>query len=126
MPIDERTGILSAASTAYTTTYQAISLGQLPDVCHLGTLAFERSAESGSPLTVSVFLARDSAGDRPCSPIKVMALDPGGTTSTKGGTSFDLDVPYAVVAGDSLVYVVCKVGAATSATGIWRLTYTVR
>lgn len=118
-----RSKIYSAASTTYTTTYQAVSLGVIPPSCKLGSLAFERSAEVGSPLTVSFFLARDSAGDRPLTPITVRSLDTGGTTSTKGGTSIAFDIPfYALAADGCVVYVVCKVGAATSATGIWRLT----
>ena len=59
----------------------------VPDWAWLEDIVFETSNEAGGITTLTFFLSRDAAGDRPITPEATVTLTNGATTATRGGTA---------------------------------------
>jgi hypothetical protein len=104
---------------------------RFPDTCNIQSVEFE-FLTLGTATTVTMYLARDSAGDVPITPSTTtgatQTISIGATTATKGGAAFAVDNDYhrdSSVANTNqyTIYVVAKVSGGTPTANIrvnWR------
>jgi hypothetical protein len=96
-------GGTSGAPTAFTTSYQAFPItvdstnstnsASFPDDCNIQSIEFEFTARD-SATAVTMYLARDSAGDIAITNPSSENITNGATTSSKGGVSFSNEIDY--------------------------------
>ena len=96
-------GGTSGAPTALTTSYQAfpvtvdatnsVNSSSFPYDCEIQAIEFEFTARD-SATSVTMYLARDSAGDIPITNPATETITNGAGTSTKGGVAFSSLVDY--------------------------------
>lgn len=97
-----------------------------PRSASVTSVEFEIVITSGTPATVTMFLARDADGDRPLTDSMTKAILPGKSTpASKGGACFDVDfdVHYDASSTADIIYVVAalNVGAANAVVRVnWR------
>ena len=125
------------APTALATTYSTFPVtvdatnstnsASFPDDCNIQSIEFEITALSGAA-SVTMFLARDSAGDIPITNEYTQNVTVGDTTTTKAGAIFSNEIDYhfdGSVSNTSrgTIYVVAKVDSGTPTANIrvnWR------
>ena len=121
-----RFGFSGKAVAGLTNSVQVFACGT--DAALPQSVAFPRSATvtsveleltslSSSPATVTMFLARDAAGDRPLTASMTKAILPGKSTpATKGGLRFDLDfdVHYDASSTADIIYIVVVLNAGSA------------
>jgi len=98
----------TGAPTSITTAYQAfpVTLDQansctsasFPNDCNIQVIEFELTARD-SATSITMYLARDSAGDIPITNPSSETITNGMTTATKGGVAFTSAVDYHFDAG---------------------------
>jgi hypothetical protein len=137
-------GGTSGAPTALTASYQAFPITvdatnsvnslSFPDDCEVQVIEFELTARD-SATSVTMYLARDSAGDIPITNPSTENITNGVATATKGGVAFssvvdyhfdrgtldttttpDTDVPITNTSSGTL-YVIAKQAGGTNARG---------
>ncbi len=101
----------------------------LPGSCHLSHIEFQLDDASGSPTTLTFYLAHDAAGNFPLSgESAAITLVRGLTDATLSAAVVGLDVAYHVtshsVAGT--IYAFCKVNAGTVDVDVCRIYWTKR
>jgi hypothetical protein len=135
-------GGTSGAPTSMTTSYQAFpvmvdatnSVNSLsfPDDCEIQVIEFEFTARD-SATSVTMYLARDSAGDIPITIPSTVNITNGAGTATKGGVAFSSLVDYhfdggttsAAITGTSRgkLYVIALQTGGTNAVGNIRVSW---
>jgi len=135
-------GGTSGAPTSMTTSYQAFPITvdatnsvnslSFPDDCEIQAIEFELTARD-SATSVTMYLARDSAGDIPLTNPSTENITNGITTAAKGGVAFSSLVDYhfdggttaAIVTGTSrgTLYVIAKQTGGTNAIGNIRVSW---
>ena len=128
------------APTSLTTSYQAfpvtvdatnsVNSSAFPSDCEIQAIEFEFTARD-SATAVTMYLARDSAGDLPITIPESENIVNGITTATKGGTAFSSLVDFhfdggstsAALTGTSrgTLYVIAKQTGGTNAIGNIRI-----
>ena len=96
-------GGTSGSPTALTTSFQAFPVmmdatnstnsANFPDDCNVQSIEFELTARD-SATAVTMYLARDSAGDIAISPPATENVTNGVTTAAKGGAAFSSEIDY--------------------------------
>jgi hypothetical protein len=121
-------GISYKHEAALTTAYQVFTLtadptnaprtAVVPDFAHFQHLAVEMDTIAGGASSVTLFLARDAAGDIPLTAEQTASVQFGFTTATSGSAiaCIDLDYHYQQLAVEvrGTVYVVIKTNAGTA------------
>ena len=108
-------------------TTNSTNSASFPDDCNIQSIEFEITALSGAA-NVTMFLARDSAGDIPITNEYTQNVTIGDTTTTKAGAIFSNEIDYhfdGSVANTTrgTIYVVAKVNSGTPTANIrvnWR------
>jgi len=97
---------------------------RLPRKGFISHIEFQLSSIS-SATKVSMFLAWDSAGDRPMTPLATQTITTGATTASKGSVIFNMGVPFnrPSDAASGKLYIAAKTDAGT-ATAAVRLFWT--
>jgi hypothetical protein len=97
---------------------------RLPRKGFISHIEFQLASIS-SATEVSMFLAWDSAGDRPMTPLATQTITTGATTAAKGGVIFNMGVPFnrPSDASSGKIYIVAKTNTGT-ATAAVRLFWT--
>ena len=129
-------GGTTGAPTSITNSYQAFPVTvdatnsvnsiSFPDDCNIQAIEFE-FADRDSATAITMYLARDSAGDIPITNPSTQTITNGVTTASKGGCAFSSLVDYhfdggtssAAITGTSrgTIYVIAKQTGGTNATG---------
>jgi hypothetical protein len=136
----------TGAPTSLTTAYQAfpitvdvensVTSTQFPDDCEIQVIEFEFTARD-SATDVTMYLARDSAGDLPITNPASVTITNGATTASKGGASFSSLVDYHFDGGTSsggvttaitntsrgTLYIIAKQTGGTNARGNIRVSW---
>jgi hypothetical protein len=132
----------SGSPTSITTSYQAfpvtvdatnsVNSSAFPDDCEIQVIEFEFTARD-SATSVTMYLARDSAGDIPLTNPASQTITNGASTATKGGCAFSSLVDYhfdggastAAITGTSrgTLYVIAKQAGGTNALGNIRVSW---
>lgn len=126
------------APTTLTTSFQvfpvtvdttnSVNSASFPDDCNIQSIEFEIGT-LGSCTSVTMFLARDSAGDIPITNGATQNITIGATTATKAGAIFSSEIDYhfdgsvANTSRGTLYVVAKKVGGGTTKAHIrvnWR------
>lgn len=136
-------GGTTGAPTAITNTYQAfpvtldatnsVNSVSFPDDCNIQAIEFELAARD-TATEITMYLARDSAGDIPITNPATQTITNGLGTATKGGCAFSSLVDYhfdggtssAAITGTSrgTIYVIAKHDqSGRSATGTIRVSW---
>lgn len=108
-----------SVSVSLSTTDTVLTLGTVgdpvPDDRYLSLLRLALTSLSGSPVSISWFLAEDENGDIPLTPRKTTTIVTGKTTATKGAVAETLDVVRRRSSGGTLgrLYVVAKTNTGT-------------
>jgi len=128
-----RAGFSYNNSTALSTTYAKIALtadasnaprsANVPPYCRIEDITFELSSLSGSPATITFYLARDAGGDYPLTPEGTSTIIVGATTSSLGGTAVVIGRDYMTTGAapdvaDTL-YAIVKVSGGTTTAKIY-------
>jgi len=135
-------GGTTGAPTSITTSYQAFPVtadrtnartsDSFPDDCNIQAIEFEFS-DRDSATSVTMYLARDSAGDIPITNPSSQTITNGVTAASKGGCAFSSLVDYHFDAGTTstpitgtsrgTLYVIAKQTGGTNSVGTIRVSW---
>ncbi len=135
-------GGTTGAPTSITTSYQAFPVtadrtnartsDSFPDDCNIQAIEFE-FVDRDSATSVTMYLARDSAGDIPITNPSSQTITNGVTAASKGGCAFSSLVDYHFDAGTTstpitgtsrgTLYVIAKQTGGTNSVGTIRVSW---
>ena len=135
-------GGTTGAPTSITTSYQAFPVtvdatnsrnsDSFPNDCNIQAIEFEFSNRD-SATSITMYLARDSAGEIPITNPSTQTITNGVTTASKGGCAFSSLVDYHFDAGTSsaaitgtsrgTIYVIAKQTGGTNSVGNIRVSW---